>query len=478
MSVNNTKNVAQYTGDGATTSFGLSSSGVPIPYFAAADWSVNLFDTTANADVSPQPVLGGAGTYDYTIATVSTDAFTGELTGNVVFNNALLGNHRVTATRAVAATSSNNFLDNSKFPAVSVNAALDRLTMLVQQVIGFFTRAIQFPSSDPVGLNTTLPPAATRAGMGLAFDAQGQPIAGALSAQVISAPMLPVVQAASLAVARTALGLGVAAVEALGADIVDDGSGNLTTKVVVNAQAVQNYPIVAGDRNKIVTRTNASAMGDTLPNANTLPAGWKTEVKVLASSVAAETITPAAGTIDGLAAIVVQPGRGVRIFGDGTSYLVEWLGERRDYIKVSHNAGASGSNGGATSAGAQNVRPFNVKDFDTAGLIGALSAGRLPSLPAGTYDCVYQGALFNPNTKCRPRLRDDTHSTTLILGIGQVSAVNTGARTSLRGRFTITAASTIGVDEWTQGAEATDGLGAAISSGENEVFGILELVRL
>src|SRR5258708_13750271 len=109
MSVSNTNSVAQYAGNGATTTFGLTAGGNPIPYFAATDWSVNLFDTTANANVAPPPVLGGAGTYDYTITAVSTDLFTGELTGNLVFNTRPPGNHRVTPTRPIAPTPTTNF---------------------------------------------------------------------------------------------------------------------------------------------------------------------------------------------------------------------------------------------------------------------------------------------------------------------------------------------------------------------------------
>lgn len=206
MSVSNSNAIAQYTGNGATTTFALSTAGNPIPFFAAGDWAVNLFDTAANANVAPQPVLNGGGTYDYTIVTTATDANTGELTGNLVYNTALPSNYRSTAQRAVPATSSNNFLDNAKFPAVSVNAALDRQMMVAQQIAAVLAYCLQAPTSDPVGLSYALPPAATRALQYLGFDGAGNvaALAAPLTGTAVSPAMAPVV-ASSVMVLRSHL---------------------------------------------------------------------------------------------------------------------------------------------------------------------------------------------------------------------------------------------------------------------------------
>lgn len=173
MTLSSTTSKIQYTGNGSSVSFSF-----PYVFFVPSDLSVTLFDTSLNQAVTPAPVLNGAGTYDYTVSGTQ-DAVSGEyLTGAaVVFNTAPLGNHRITVARAVAALQQTAFVDNSKFPASAVNAALDRLTMLVQQVISWFAGALQFPASDPAGLNATLPPAVMRAGMSLGFDAAGNVIA-------------------------------------------------------------------------------------------------------------------------------------------------------------------------------------------------------------------------------------------------------------------------------------------------------------
>lgn len=170
MTVPSTYVPPQYTGNGATVAFAFSYN-----FFDPTDLLVNLFDTTAVADVAPQPVLNGGATYDY-IITGSKDADTGEyLSGaTITFNNAPLANHRVTISRSVPATQNSLFINNSRFPAKSVEAALDRSAMMVQQTSQLVSRAPQIPASDGV-LNMTLPVKALRANKYFAFDANGLP---------------------------------------------------------------------------------------------------------------------------------------------------------------------------------------------------------------------------------------------------------------------------------------------------------------
>lgn len=177
MAVNATYTPAQYTGNAVTTAFSF-----PYQYFAAADLIVNLFDTTAGTNVSPQPVLNGGATYDYTVAGVSGFSYP---TNNVVefasatitFNNAPPANYRITLTRAVPQTQGANLLDNAKLPASSVNAALDRTALWVQQLQSGLGFAITAPTNDPTGLTYTLPVASVRANNLIGCDALGNIVA-------------------------------------------------------------------------------------------------------------------------------------------------------------------------------------------------------------------------------------------------------------------------------------------------------------
>lgn len=89
----------------------------------------------------------------------------------------------------------------------AVEAALDYITMVAQQIAEVTARAISVPIVDAVAPNP-LPPAAARANQGLAFDANGNPIAGTLPSVPVSAAMTAVFQASSIAAALAALGIG------------------------------------------------------------------------------------------------------------------------------------------------------------------------------------------------------------------------------------------------------------------------------
>jgi hypothetical protein len=205
MTVSSTTNKIQYTGNGATVAFGF-----PYLMFAASDLLVTLYDTTANADVSPAPVLNGAATYDYTFAG-TFDSNLGEYTagGTITFTTAPPANYRVTIERVVPQTQSVTLIDNSKFPANTVNGALDRLTVLVQRVSQLVGQALRYPSSDPSSVSAVMPAAGERASMYLAFDSSGNPIASPAptsSGTPMSAFWNTTVQIASAVLSRVALG--------------------------------------------------------------------------------------------------------------------------------------------------------------------------------------------------------------------------------------------------------------------------------
>lgn len=168
MSVSSTYTPPQYTGDGVTTGFAFGYQ-----FFNLTDLQPNLFDTTANANVAPQPVFNGGATYDYTItATISAD--TGEYpNATIVFNNAPPANYRITITRALPYTQTSSLTNNAPLPAKLIEARLDWLTLLSQQLLSTTALTLRAPSNDPAGLTYVLPAASIRANLGLGFDASG-----------------------------------------------------------------------------------------------------------------------------------------------------------------------------------------------------------------------------------------------------------------------------------------------------------------
>lgn len=88
-----------------------------------------------------------------------------------------------------------------------------------------------------------------------------------------------------------------------------------------NAQAGANYTITQADWGATVTRSNASAMADTLPQATgNFAAGFWFEYQNAGPAVA--VLTPTTSTIAGLSSLVVPPGAGLKVVSDGANWKV------------------------------------------------------------------------------------------------------------------------------------------------------------
>lgn len=97
-------------------------------------------------------------------------------------------------------------------------------------------------------------------------------------------------------------------------------TGTVRASFLVNAQTGTTYTILTGDRAKLITFSNTSAIAVTLPQAGvSFPHGWFCEVQN--RNTGALTITPATSTIDGLAAVTIGKDEGMWIFSDGTNYF-------------------------------------------------------------------------------------------------------------------------------------------------------------
>lgn len=89
----------------------------------------------------------------------------------------------------------------------------------------------------------------------------------------------------------------------------------------VNAQTGTTYTVVTGDRNKLITFSNASAVAVTLPQAGST--GFANNFEFEAKNIGAGTvtITPTTSTIDGAATLTLTTGQSVRLYSDGTNYF-------------------------------------------------------------------------------------------------------------------------------------------------------------
>lgn len=211
-------------GNGSVTSFNFS--------FVAG--STTYIDVTFT-DASGNPTVLPPSQYTLTINPVPPGQVWG-IGGNVVYPTVASGNPpiaagtTVTISRSVPLTQSISSNQGQAFPTV-VEAALDLLEMQIQQIGNLAARIVVGPVTDPPGLNYTLPAVAQRAGQIFGWDSLGNVIAVSTAPSgVISSAMAPVVSAATLALGRTAFGLGSMALENINGgncgagSIQDDGS--------------------------------------------------------------------------------------------------------------------------------------------------------------------------------------------------------------------------------------------------------------
>jgi hypothetical protein len=158
MTVSTSTSTASYTANGSTTTFAY-----PFRIFADGDWVV-ILRNTATA-VETVQVLNS----NYTVTGAGNN--TG---GNVVFGVAPAAGNTVFIRRELPLTQEVDYVPNDPFPADTHEAALDKLTMLVQQTSIDTNRAIVFPQSDLTGtFNNILPISTARASSVVSFDGNG-----------------------------------------------------------------------------------------------------------------------------------------------------------------------------------------------------------------------------------------------------------------------------------------------------------------
>ncbi|MEQ8370787.1 MAG: hypothetical protein RIE31_05140 [Alphaproteobacteria bacterium] len=153
----------EYAGDGTTTVFPYTNR-----IFAEGDLRVYADGTLQSLNASYS--ITGAGSASG---------------GNVVFMVAPADGVTIVMVRNVPQTQETDYVENDTFPAESHETALDKLTVLVQQLQDELDRAMKVPESE-VLLDMTLPALTVRASQYLGFDSNSQPVSYAAPAGTTS----------------------------------------------------------------------------------------------------------------------------------------------------------------------------------------------------------------------------------------------------------------------------------------------------
>ncbi|HEX4500635.1 MAG TPA: hypothetical protein VH187_05595 [Scandinavium sp.] len=275
-----------YQGDGVTTLFAF-----PFPVINPTD--IIIFISTGT-DV----ILGNPATYQVFLNPPVAPNPT-PVGGSVLYPVVGGGvpvpvGQTITIYRQQTTVQETSFANQSVLYQTVIEQTFDFVTMLTQQLQEVTDRCIQGSPIDPA--MAQLPPAAVRANMFLAFDSMGNPMPAAgvvLGNVVISPAMVPVVTAATVQVAATALGIGT---PAFGLQFGVSAPGNLDQNIQLVHVATDTILDTFDHMSRIICDVTLNI---TLPKVSTLWNGWG--VWINSRSHVVNVIPDAGDSIDPLA---------------------------------------------------------------------------------------------------------------------------------------------------------------------------------
>jgi parallel beta-helix repeat protein len=154
MTISTTESRISYNGNGVTTVFSF-------PYRFLVNGDLVVVEVSA-AGVETTKTL----TTDYTITGAGDDAG-----GSVTMLAAPAVGTRLVIYRDTEVVQETDYVSGDPFPAETHERALDRLTMIAQEIGSDADRSIKVPVGDSSSLSTTLPASANRLDKFLVFDA-------------------------------------------------------------------------------------------------------------------------------------------------------------------------------------------------------------------------------------------------------------------------------------------------------------------
>lgn len=195
----------------------------------------------------------------------------GGASGTVTLVVALAVNEKLTILRNVPETQLADYVPNDPFPAQTHEQALDKLTMIAQQIRERGDRALRLPESETATDAAALLPTVTvRASKFLSWDASGNPIAASVvSSTPVSAFMATVLDDADANSARSTLGLGTISTQSAAAVAITGGSiTNITDLAVADggtgASTFTDGGVLVGNAAGAIQVTSAGTSGQFL----------------------------------------------------------------------------------------------------------------------------------------------------------------------------------------------------------------------
>jgi len=171
VTVESSSNRAQYATNGTTGPW-------TVPFYFLDNSHIQVIHTDSSGN---ETVLTLTTHYSVTGAGVQAG---GTVTTVTAYSTTVPASY-ITVLRNVPALQQTDYVDGDKFPAATHEQALDKLTMLIQQLLEVTNRALVFSPSDTAG--SALPAVSARANKLIGFDSLGRvsmnvPVAGTAAA--------------------------------------------------------------------------------------------------------------------------------------------------------------------------------------------------------------------------------------------------------------------------------------------------------
>lgn len=145
-------------------------------------------------------------------------------------------------------------------------------------------------------------------------------------------------------------------------------------------------------------------------------------------------------------------------------------------IAIFNETQSSGTHGGGYTASAYVKRTLNTVVLNN--ITGCSVAASVITLAAGTYQVLAHVPAYR-TTQTRSRLYDTTNTATLVQSVNQIAENSYQGFTlsTVSGVFTLTGSTNIELQMRANDTQATNGLGAAMSTGEDEIYSQILIVR-
>ncbi len=148
-----------FTGSGTTGPFSFTWPIINKSYILVTKYA---------SDGTPTVLTEGAGANQYSITLSATGAST-----TITTVTAVASGERLLIEGNTPISQPDSYRNQSDFQGYRHEASFDRVTMIIQERLGYLSRTIIIPSLDETGTNTELPIASLRANKALVFDADG-----------------------------------------------------------------------------------------------------------------------------------------------------------------------------------------------------------------------------------------------------------------------------------------------------------------